>query len=141
MAGKAGRKAGRRVRMSYEQWEEFLKALEELKRRVEDGWVVIVEGARDREALIRMGIEGEIVTFTGFSETAEKVGSRKVVILTDFDFRGGEIERGLVRCLSSYGNVPDTEIRRRIFCAVKKEAVHVESLARVYHLYTSAYSL
>lgn len=112
--------------------EEFLRAIDELKLRAKEGWVIIVEGVRDREALEKIGVEGEIVVFTGFLSTAEKLRNRKVVILTDYDERGNKIERGLQRVLLSYGKTADVELRRRIFDRIKKDVTKVEELYRYF---------
>ncbi|MEM0203495.1 MAG: hypothetical protein QXO16_05700 [Archaeoglobaceae archaeon] len=111
-----------------EALKEFLRAIEDLKDKAREGWVIVVEGAKDREALRKIGVEGEIVTFSGFLSTAEKVKGKRVVILTDYDERGEKIERGLQRALLSCGKTVDVELRRRIFCYVKKDVTKVEEL-------------
>jgi 5S rRNA maturation endonuclease (ribonuclease M5) len=111
-----------------EELKEFFDAIEELKELSRIGWVVVVEGARDLRALREIGVEGEIVIFSGFSSTAEKLNGKRVIILTDYDAEGFEIERGLLRALSSYGNVPNVELRRKIFRYVRKDITKVEEL-------------
>ncbi|MFN3384729.1 MAG: toprim domain-containing protein [Archaeoglobaceae archaeon] len=111
-----------------EALKELLKAIEDLKDKARDGWVIVVEGVKDREALRKLGVDGEIVTFSGFLSTAEKLRDKKVVILTDYDDKGEKIERGLQRALLSYGKTADVELRKRIFCYVKKEITKVEEL-------------
>lgn len=109
---------------------EFLKAIEELKEKSREGWVIVVEGIKDEIALREIGIEGEIITFSGFLSTAEKVKNRNVIILTDYDSKGFEIERGLLKILLSYGNVANVDLKRRIFSQVKKEITKVEEIHR-----------
>lgn len=111
-----------------ETLKELLKAIEELKDKAREGWVIVVEGAKDREALRKIGVDGEIITFSGFLSTAEKLKDKKVVILTDYDDKGEKIERGLQRALLSYGKTADVELRRRIFFYVKKDVTKVEEL-------------
>lgn len=108
--------------------EEVLRAIEDLKFRAKEGWVIVVEGVKDRDALRKIGIEGEIVVFSGFLSTAEKLRDKKVIILTDYDERGDKIERGLQRALLAYGKTADVELRRRIFGQIKKEVTKVEEL-------------
>ncbi|MEM1578412.1 MAG: hypothetical protein QXN34_05070 [Archaeoglobaceae archaeon] len=110
--------------------DEFLKAIEELKEKSREGWVIVVEGIKDEIALREIGIEGEIITFSGFLSTAEKVKDKNVIILTDYDSKGFEIEKGLLKILLSYGNVANVELKRRIFSQVKKEITKVEEIHR-----------
>ncbi|RLG18892.1 hypothetical protein DRN63_00715 [Nanoarchaeota archaeon] len=114
--------------MSVIELEDLFEALEELKERARNGWVIVVEGERDVASLRKLGVAGEILTFSGHSATADRVGKRKTIILTDYDERGREIERGLSKALLSYGNVADVEIKRKIFCKIKKEVTKVEEL-------------
>ncbi|MCS7144573.1 MAG: hypothetical protein NZ879_06075 [Archaeoglobaceae archaeon] len=111
-----------------EELKEFLDAIEELKELSREGWVVVVEGAKDVRALREIGLEGEIVVFSGFSSTAEKLSDKKVIILTDYDSRGLEIEKGLLRALSSYGNLPNIGLKKKIFRCIKKDVTKVEEL-------------
>ncbi len=111
-----------------ENFIEALEAIEELKEKSEEGWVIVVEGIRDVISLRKLGVSGEIITFSGFTETAEKVYDRQVIILTDYDKGGFKIEKGLYKSLLAYGNVPDIELKRRIFCKIKKFVTKVEEL-------------
>lgn len=111
-----------------EELKEFFNAIEELKELSREGWVVVVEGTKDLRALRGIGVEGEIVVFSGFSNTAERLNGRRVIILTDYDAEGFEIEKGLIRALSSYGNIPNTELRKKIFRYIRKDITKVEEL-------------
>ncbi|MDK2877051.1 MAG: hypothetical protein PWQ22_1461 [Archaeoglobaceae archaeon] len=111
-----------------EELREFFNAIEELKELSREGWVVVVEGTKDLRALRGIGVEGEIVVFSGFSNTAERLNGRRVIILTDYDAEGFEIEKGLIRALSSYGNIPNTELRKKIFRYIRKDITKVEEL-------------
>ncbi|MCX8172748.1 MAG: toprim domain-containing protein [Archaeoglobaceae archaeon] len=112
-----------------EELKELSDAIEELRELSKNGWLVVVEGIRDAKSLRELGIEGEIVVFSGFLSTAEKIKSRKVILLTDFDSEGFEIEKGLFRALLSYGNVPNIELKRKIFRCIKKDITKVEELS------------
>ncbi len=111
-----------------EDFKPFFDAIEDLKEKSRKGWVIIVEGKKDVDSLRMLGVVGEIITFSGFATTADAVGNRDVIILTDYDTKGLEIERGLVKALQTYGKTPDTEIKRRIFCNVRKEISRVEEI-------------
>ena len=76
-----------------ERFLELMDVLEELKEKARDGWVIVVEGKRDERALRMLGIEGEIIVFSSFREVVDKIRDRKVIILTDYDRRGIEIEK------------------------------------------------
>ncbi len=111
-----------------EELKDFFNAIEELKELSKEGWVIVVEGTKDLKALREIGVEGEIVIFSGFSNTAEKLRDRRVIILTDYDTKGFEIEKGLSRVLLSYGNVPNVDLRRRIFRYIRKDITKVEEI-------------
>ncbi len=111
-----------------ENFLEAVEAIEELKEKSKEGWVIVVEGIRDVTSLRKLGVSGDIVTFSGFAETAEKVHDRRVIILTDYDKEGIKIEKGLYNSLLAYGNVPDVEMKKKIFCKIKKFVTKVEEL-------------
>jgi len=115
-----------------EDYKVFLEAIEELREKSRDGWVVVVEGRKDVEALRALGVSGEIVVFNGFSSTADLLKNRDVVLLTDYDPKGMEIEKGLVEALMCYGKMPNTEIKRKIFSNVRKEITKVEEIYGFY---------
>jgi len=111
-----------------DDFQRLLLALEELREKAKEGWIIVVEGIRDVQALRDLKVEGEIIIFSGFSDTCDKIRNRKAIILTDSDKKGLEIEKGLVKALSSWGNVPDTTIKRKIFSATRKEVLRFEEL-------------
>jgi len=115
-----------------EDYKPFFDAVEELKEKSRDGWVVVVEGKKDVRSLRGIGVSGEIVVFTGFASTADTLKDSDVIILTDFDSKGMEIEKGLVEALRCYGKMPDVEIKRKIFNSVRKEISKVEEIYAFY---------
>lgn len=115
-----------------EDYKSFFDAIEELKEKSRNGWVVVVEGKKDVRSLRAIGVSGEIVVFTGFASTADNLKDSDVIILTDFDSKGMEIEKGLVKALISYGKIPDVEIKRKIFSSVRKEISKVEEIHTFY---------
>jgi 5S rRNA maturation endonuclease (ribonuclease M5) len=110
------------------EFQKLMIAIEELREMAKLGWVIVVEGVKDRESLRKLGVEGEIILFSGYSETADKIRERKTIILTDFDEKGNEIEKGLVKAMSSWGNIPDQSLKKKIFSATRKEILKVEEL-------------
>jgi 5S rRNA maturation endonuclease (ribonuclease M5) len=109
--------------------EEVLRAIEELREKARNGWVILVEGRKDEISLRLLGVDGEFVFFSGIASTAEKLKGKKVVIMTDFDERGIMIERKLLRVLDSDA---DTEIKRKIFLYLKKDVTKVEELYKFF---------
>ncbi len=117
--------------------EEFIqlrKLIEELIDRSENGAVIVVEGLKDVVALRDLGVRGEILTSSGMSDAdlVDVVGRREVIILTDCDRRGKQIEKNLVSKFLSWGVTPDTELKKKIFALVRKDITTVESLAGYY---------
>ena len=115
--------------LSRENYLELKKTIDELAERSKSGAVIVVEGVRDRESLRNLGIKGEIVVFSSYVNVVDQVGSREVIILTDYDKRGNKIERGLISKFSSWGIIPDTSIKKKIFSLISKEITAVENLA------------
>ena len=120
--------------MSVEEILEFEKELGELMERSENGAVVIVEGARDRECLILLGVRGRIVEASNrpADDIAEEVCtfSNDVLIFTDADRRGLVLAERLLKAFECRGVIPDIKISRRMLslCRVKS----VESMAARY---------
>lgn len=77
-----------------ESYLRLLKLLDELSERAENGAVILVEGRKDREALRRIGIPGEIVAISqkSFSEICDSFMGREVIILTDWDENGKSLK-------------------------------------------------
>ncbi len=115
-----------------EDYKPFFDAVDELKEKSKNGWVVVVEGKKDVRSLRAIGVSGEIVVFTGYASTADTLKDRNVIIMTDSDNKGMEIEKGLVEALKTYGKVPDVEIKRKIFSNVRKEISKVEEISVFY---------
>ncbi len=115
-------------------FEQFLELWHRLYRaNRDDASVILVEGERDRRALTRLGLEGEIQLVhrgTTLAETAQRLLERRrtVILLTDWDPEGRNLARRL-RGLLQAGGVPlDLEYRRRLARILRGEIVHVEGL-------------
>ncbi len=114
--------------------EEFLDLWGKLATASEEaGTVVVVEGARDRRALRRLGLGGPIalvhrgVTLAGTAHALVGRG-RRVVVLTDWDREGGLLARRLKEFLAAERLDLDLEYRRRFARVLRGELVHVEGL-------------
>ena len=72
--------------------EAFLELKNLVEKMNEEISCVIVEGRKDKEALVRIGYKGKII----YADRLKKVNG-KVVILTDFDREGKEIAKRIKR--------------------------------------------
>jgi 5S rRNA maturation endonuclease (ribonuclease M5) len=91
------------------------QAIDELKARALCGAIVLVEGKRDREALAKLGVTGEIVRTSHQSllNLSESLARSKadIIILTDWDERGEEVARQISVFMEADGARPDNNIR------------------------------
>jgi len=112
-----------------ERLEKVFQELEELS----DSIPIIVEGLRDRNALRRLGITKNIHPLNkgksvfGFCEDMSR-RTKKAVILTDWDRRGGQLARMLKDGLEANGVQVNDEIRKQIVLLSKKEVKDMESV-------------
>ena len=117
---------------------ERLEKLEELILELQDmsdmGAIIIVEGRKDVESLRSLGINGEIKLSSQqplieITEQLSRCG-KYIVILTDWDRKGGIVARKIIYYLQAYGIISNTDIRRRIGFLVKKRIKDIESLSK-----------
>ncbi len=115
-----------------ERLEKLEEIILELKERAGAGAIIVVEGRKDVNSLISLGIKGEIKLASQqplleFTEQLSK-RSKEIILLTDWDRKGGIMARKIIQYLLSYGIMPDIEIRSRIRALVKKRIKDIESL-------------
>ncbi len=115
-----------------ERLERLEELILELQTLADRGAIIVVEGRKDADSLRFLGIKGEIKLASQqplleFTELLSKSG-KEIVLLTDWDKKGGMVERRILKYLLSYGIMPDTQIRSRIRNLVKKRIKDVESL-------------
>ncbi len=115
-----------------ERLEKIEELLLELQSLAESGAIIVVEGRKDRESLRLLGVNGEIrfasqTPLLEFTEMLSK-SRRKIILLTDWDKKGGIVARSIIRHLLTYGIMPNIDIRSRIRALVKKRIKDVESL-------------
>ena len=127
---------------SIERFEIAGKALGEARHRNrEDGFAIIVEGPRDKAALLRLGFEGPIEVVNrgwGMDQFAaylyETYGTRTsdrkstMTLLMDWDRTGGKLQANLRRRLESFDVLIDEELRKVLMKTLKPETRVVESL-------------
>ena len=119
------------MKLKMEAYLKLKAAIDELIERSEEGAVIIVEGKNDIRSLRMLGVKGEILASSNHSNAklVDLVGCREVIILTDWDKKGEALKDDLVTKFSSWGVVPNVEIRRKIFSIIGKEVTEVEDLA------------
>ncbi len=115
-----------------ERLEDIEEIILELKVLADSGAIIVVEGRRDVASLRSLGIKGEIwlasqKPLLEFTEQLSKSG-KDVVLLTDWDKRGGMMARRITDDLLFYGVMPNTDIRSRIGIRVRKRIKDIESL-------------
>lgn len=121
------------MKLSLDAYLKLKFLIDELIRNSEDGAIIIVEGKNDVKALRMLGVRGEIVTSANCSNAklVDKIKNKNVIILTDWDRRGNDLEKDLITKFSSWGVVPDTEHRKKIFSLVGRTVTSVEDLVKL----------
>lgn len=115
-----------------ERLERLEELILELQTLADRGAIIVVEGRKDADSLRFLGIKGVIklasqLPLLEFTELLSRSG-KEIVLLMDWDKKGGMVERRILKYLLSYGIMPDTQIRSRIRNLVKKRIKDVESL-------------
>lgn len=115
-----------------ERLEHLLKVLEELEALSEE-MPVIVEGMRDIDALKSLGISRNVVSLSKgmsiftFCEWLAREWDA-VLILTDWDRKGGRLARKLREALMANGAKPVETVRTQLAFLAKKDIKDIESL-------------
>ncbi len=117
-----------------ERLEKFKDLISELTR-LNSEIPVVVEGRKDVRTLREIGLKGEILRLgkgASVFSLCEDISKKyeKVIILTDWDRKGGQLAKLLREGLEANGVRYDDDIRARIAVLTKKDIKDVESLAR-----------
>ncbi|WP_457741416.1 toprim domain-containing protein [Thermococcus sp.] len=118
--------------MYAENYKRFLELIDELR---EFEGALIVEGMRDEVALRNLGVRAEIIRLSRLplAEVALIASSYgDVKILTDFDRKGEELAKKLLRYLAGYSCRVDVETRKELKRLVKKDIKGIEDLYDLY---------
>ncbi len=115
-----------------ERLERLEEIILELRELADNGAIIVVEGRKDADSLRSLEIKGEIklaaqLPLLEFTELLSKSG-KHIILLTDWDKKGGIIGRKIIKHLLVYGIMPNTDIRGRLRALVKKRIKDVESL-------------
>jgi 5S rRNA maturation endonuclease (ribonuclease M5) len=94
---------------------------------------IIVEGRRDTMALRSLGVGGKVIELNrgdGIVEFCESVArtDREVILLTDWDAKGGKLFRTLAELFKSMDVKVDGDFRRELARLAKKGAKDVEGV-------------
>lgn len=115
-------------------WPEFQELWERLvEASREPGSYVVVEGERDRRAVRRLGLDGEVLlvhhgsTLSGVAHQLSE-RARRVIVLTDWDAEGGHLAHRLGEFLGPMAIELDLDTRRRLSRLLRGELTHVEGL-------------
>ena len=112
--------------------EKLEELIQELQQLSEKGYIIIVEGHRDRKSLRELGITGTIELGTKkslliFCEEVARM-SQKVIVLTDWDKNGEKLALLMESYLRSANTDVNMDIREKIKKLVKKRIKDIESL-------------
>ncbi|MCZ7382791.1 MAG: hypothetical protein O8C64_14635 [Candidatus Methanoperedens sp.] len=114
-----------------ERLEKLEELILELQALSDSGAIIVVEGKKDAESLRFLGVKGEIRLSTQqplleFTEALQRSG-KEIILLTDWDKKGGMSMHKIIQYLLAYGIMPNTRIRAKIKALVKKRIKDVES--------------
>ncbi|MBX8632553.1 MAG: toprim domain-containing protein [Thermoplasmata archaeon] len=117
----------------FERMEKLIEELSELNSR----FPIIVEGRNDRKAMRALGIGGEIYVLNGkhtIFEMCEKLSRKysRVIIMTDWDRKGGQLCRALSNAFISNGVKTVEHLRAQIASISVGESKDVEGLPLFY---------
>ena len=109
-----------------------MKTIARISRENFAGAAVIVEGMNDKAALRRLGLKGKILSFKSSGQTlldfVDGIGSKRVLVLTDFDKEGHEVAARITEELEHQGVKVEMSLRRQLAAMVKPEITKVEEL-------------
>jgi len=113
--------------------ESLDQLLDKLTRETRRGVPVVVEGRNDAEALTKMGVECKTIYVKGtrrtMLETIEQLRFYpEVIVLTDFDRRGVEMEREIAQQLQEKKVKPNTTFWKGIKGLVGRDVKDIEGL-------------
>jgi 5S rRNA maturation endonuclease (ribonuclease M5) len=118
-----------------EKEEKILKSLEALAAESAKGTPIVVEGKKDVEALRGLGVEGAMVTaktggkdFLDVVSEIERMGAGEAVLLLDFDRRGRQGTKRLMRDLEHAKIAPNLKFWNEFRALLGREVQCVESL-------------
>jgi 5S rRNA maturation endonuclease (ribonuclease M5) len=113
-------------------FEKLLDVIEELKIEAEEK-PIIVEGKKDMESLVKLGVEGTFIIIAKtpvylIADELVRKGIKEVILLTDFDRRGKMLAKAITEEFRHRGIKVNTKIRHEIFIYTNSGIRDIESL-------------
>lgn len=117
-----------------EVFEELENLLQEMRQRSEAGVLILVEGKKDVNSLRELGIEGPVHRIPKGGKTVlhsleELSGNEAVIVLTDFDRRGEELNIFCKKQLQKLGIEVLSDFRKKLRRYVRKAVKDIEGLS------------
>ncbi|MDP6869854.1 MAG: hypothetical protein QGI21_03690 [Candidatus Poseidoniaceae archaeon] len=117
-----------------ERFETAGRALAECRAFNREERVIIVEGLRDKEALIQLGFTGDVEkvnrgwTLEKFIAYIFENYNSEPIILMDWDRTGGRLQKKLMDSLSSLDLKPSDQCRKILSKSLRPETLCVEDI-------------
>ncbi|MGQ9513886.1 MAG: toprim domain-containing protein [Thermoproteota archaeon] len=123
------RRRGSKEERKLEEVERLISSIHQL----DEDCVILVEGRKDKEALRKLGVKGDIFCLlTGkgsLPERLERIGTKRVIVLVDFDPEGELLARTVARLLTRGKATVDLSVWRSLRSYLKSDVRDIEGLA------------
>ncbi|KYC44726.1 MAG: hypothetical protein APG12_01299 [Candidatus Methanofastidiosum methylothiophilum] len=110
--------------------EDLENALDILNNLKEEEGIIIVEGQKDIESLVKIGIKNKIIAVSkrNIFEVIDSISEKEVIVLTDFDKKGTQLFRRYVTELQSSGKKAITIYYRDLKKYLKRYITQIEQI-------------
>ena len=119
------------------RFEKLRKLIERISDEAQRGRVIVVEGRKDRDSLLSMGVNGTILCLKSSRKNtasfAEELNAEKeVILLTDFDREGVFLAKQLARSLNSQNIQANLLFWRELRGLTRTDLRSIEELPKLY---------
>jgi len=110
--------------------EDVENTIDILARLKEEEGVILVEGQKDIESLINLGIKNKIIAVSqnNIFSVIDSISDKEVIVLTDFDKKGTYLFKRYVKELQSSGKKVITIYYRDLKKYLKKYVTGIEQI-------------
>jgi len=110
--------------------EDVENTIDILARLKEEEGVILVEGQKDIESLINLGIKNKIIAVSqnNIFSVIDSISDKEVIVLTDFDKKGTYLFKRYVKELHSSGKKVITIYYRDLKKYLKKYVTGIEQI-------------
>lgn len=110
--------------------EDVENVIDILKRLKEEEGVILVEGQKDIESLVNLGIKNKIIAVSQHNifDVIDSIPDKEVIILTDFDKKGTYLFKRYVEELQSSGKKVISIYYRELKKYLKKYVTGIEQI-------------